>query len=51
MSLVFHNIDPLPPSPPGENVPLAFVGGGGGGGHTRGAERGVGGQCFGRRET
>ncbi len=48
MSLVFQNIDPPPPSPPGDCVPPAFVGGGG---HTRRAERGVGGQYFGRRET
>jgi hypothetical protein len=27
MSLVFQNIDPPPPSPPGEGVPPAFVGG------------------------
>jgi hypothetical protein len=27
MSLVFHNIDPPPLSPPGECVPPAFVGG------------------------
>jgi hypothetical protein len=27
MSLVFQNIDPPPPSPPGECVPPAFVGG------------------------
>jgi hypothetical protein len=47
MSLVFQNIDPPPPSPPGECVPPAFFGGGG---HTRRAERGVGGQYFGRRE-
>jgi hypothetical protein len=30
MSLVFQNVDPQPPSPPGECVPPAFVGGGGG---------------------
>jgi hypothetical protein len=48
MSLVFQNIDPPPPSPPGECVPPAFVAGGG---HTRRAERGVGGQYFGRRGT
>ncbi len=48
MSLVFQNIDPPTPSPPGECVPPAYVGGGG---HTRRAERGVGGQYFGRRET
>jgi hypothetical protein len=29
MSLVFQNIDPPSPSPPGECVPPAFVGGGG----------------------
>jgi hypothetical protein len=33
MSLVFQNIDPSTPSPPGECVPPAFVGG---------YERGVG---------
>jgi hypothetical protein len=27
MSLVFQNIDPPPPSPPGKCVPPAFVGG------------------------
>jgi hypothetical protein len=27
MSLVFQNIDPPPPSPPGECVPPSFVGG------------------------
>jgi hypothetical protein len=27
MSLVFQNIDPPPPSPPGECEPPAFVGG------------------------
>jgi hypothetical protein len=32
MSRVFQNIDPPPPSPPGECVPSAFVAGGG---HTR----------------
>jgi hypothetical protein len=42
------NIDPPSPSPPGECVPPAFVGGGG---QTRRAERGMGGQYFGRRET
>jgi hypothetical protein len=47
MSLVCQNIDPPPTSPPGECVP-AFIGGGG---HTRRAERGVGGQYFGSRET
>jgi hypothetical protein len=31
MSLVFQNIDPPLPAPPGECVPPAFVGGGGGG--------------------
>jgi hypothetical protein len=45
MSCVFQNIDPPPPSPPGE---CAFVAGGG---HTRRVERGVGGQYFGRRKT
>ncbi len=49
MSLLFQNIDPPPPSQPGECVPPAFLGGGGG--HTRRVERGVGGQYFGRRET
>jgi hypothetical protein len=42
MSLVFKNIDPPPPSSPGEC--------GGGGTHSPGGE-GVGGQYFGRRET
>jgi hypothetical protein len=48
MSCVFQNIDPPPPSPPGECVPPAFVAGGG---HTRRVENGVGGQYFGRRKT
>jgi hypothetical protein len=50
MSGVFQNIDPPPPSPPGESVPPAFVAGGE---HTRWAEREVagGGQYFGRRQT
>ncbi len=39
MSCVFQNIDPPPPSPPGECVPPAF---GAGGGHTRWVERGGG---------
>ncbi len=39
MSRVFRNIDPPPPSPPGECVSPAIVGGGG---HTRRAERGMG---------
>jgi hypothetical protein len=39
MSGVFQNIDPPPPSLPGECVPLAI---GAGGGHTRWAERGWG---------
>jgi hypothetical protein len=43
---VFQNIDPPPPSPPGECV-HAF---GAGGRHTRWVERGVGGQYFGRRQ-
>jgi hypothetical protein len=47
ISLVFQNIDPPSPSPPGECVPLAFVAGGG---QTRKGERGMGGQYFGRRE-
>jgi hypothetical protein len=47
ISLVFQNIDPLYPSPPGECVPPAFVAGGG---QTCLAERGMGGQYFGRRE-
>jgi hypothetical protein len=38
MSRVFQNIDPPPPLPPG-------------GGHTRRADRGEGGQYFGRRKT
>ncbi len=45
MSCVFQNIDPSPPSPPGE---CAFVAGGG---HNRRVERGVKGQYFGRRQT
>jgi hypothetical protein len=36
MSLVFQNIDPQPPSPPGECVPLLF--GGGGWTHSPGGE-------------
>jgi hypothetical protein len=48
MSRVFQNIDPPPPSPPGECAPPAF---GAGGEHTRWMEKGVGGQYFGRRET
>jgi hypothetical protein len=48
MSCVFQNIDPPPPSPPGECVPPAFVAGGG---HTCRVERGVGGQYFGKRKT
>jgi hypothetical protein len=47
ISLVFQNIDPPSPSPPGECLPPAFVTGGG---QTRRAERGMGGQYFGRRE-
>ncbi len=43
MSLVFQNIDPSPHSPLGECVPPAFIGGRG---HTRRAERGVGGSIF-----
>ncbi len=38
---------PLSPTPPGEFVPSAFVAWGG---QTRRAERGMGGQYFGRRE-
>jgi hypothetical protein len=46
MSLVFQNIDPPSPSPPGECVlPLTKAGV-----HTRRAEWGMGGQYFGRRE-
>ncbi len=53
MSLVFQNIDPPLPSPPGECVPVPppLLGWGRGGAHTRLAERGMGGQYFGRRET
>ncbi len=40
-------LTPIPNSPPGECVPPAFVAGGG---QTRQAERGMGGQYFGRRE-
>jgi hypothetical protein len=48
MSLVFQNIDPPTPlSARRVCTPLL----GGGGGQTRRAERGVGGQYFGRRET
>jgi hypothetical protein len=47
MSCIFQNIDPPPPSPPGECVPPAFIAGGG---HTRRVERGVGGQYFGNRK-
>jgi hypothetical protein len=43
MSGVFQNIDPPPPSSHGECVLPAF---GAGGGHTRWAERGVGGAIF-----
>jgi hypothetical protein len=39
MSGVFQNIEPPPPSPPGECVPPAF---GAGVGHTRWVERGWG---------
>jgi hypothetical protein len=46
MSRVFQNIDSPPPLSP--RRVCAFVAGGG---HTRRAERGVGGQHFGRRET
>jgi hypothetical protein len=42
MSLIFQNIDPPPPSPPGECVyPPPLLGGWGWEGHTRRAERGV----------
>jgi hypothetical protein len=47
MSLVFQNIDPQSPSPPGECVPPGFVAGGG---HTRRAERGVGSIFWKRRD-
>jgi hypothetical protein len=51
MSLVFQNIDPPPPSPPGECVvctPRLWCGGRT---HSLGGERGGGGgQYFGRRE-
>jgi hypothetical protein len=50
MSFVFQNIDPPPPSPPGECV-LPPNKGGGYTLQTRRAERGMGGQYFGRRET
>ncbi len=43
MSCVFQNIDPPPPSPPGDCVPPAFVAGGG---HTRRVERGDGESIF-----
>jgi hypothetical protein len=47
ISLVFQNIDPPSPSPPGESVlPPQHRRGV----HTRRAERGMGGQYFGRRE-
>jgi hypothetical protein len=50
MSCVFQNIDPPPPSLPGECVPYppALLRGRG---YTRRVERGVGGQYFGRRKT
>jgi hypothetical protein len=48
-SLVFQNIDPPhPPFRPASVYPPPLLGEGG---HTRRAERGVGGQYFGRRET
>ncbi len=48
MSLVFQNIEPPPPlSARRVRTPRLCWGGG----HTRRAERGVGGQYFGRRET
>jgi hypothetical protein len=50
MSLVFQNIHPPSPSPPGECVPPPLLVEGGGRGHTRRAERGVGGHYFGRRD-
>ena len=43
MSLVFQNIDPPSPSPPGECVPPAFVGGGE---DTLAGRRGGGGSIF-----
>jgi hypothetical protein len=43
MAGVLQNIDPSPPSPPGECVPPAF---GAGGGHTRWLERRGGGSIF-----
>jgi hypothetical protein len=49
MAGVLQNIDPPPPSPPGECVHHYTPAFGAGGGHTRWAERGVGGQYFGRR--
>jgi hypothetical protein len=48
MAGVFQNIDPPPPSPPGDCIPPAFDAGGG---HTGWVARGVGGQYFGRRKT
>jgi hypothetical protein len=45
---VFQNIDPLPPSPPGEFVPPRRWCGGRT--HSLGGE-GMGGQYFGRRQT
>jgi hypothetical protein len=44
-----QNIDPAPPSSPGECVPPPPFGVGGR--HTRWVKRGVGGQYFGRRQT
>jgi hypothetical protein len=51
MSCVFQNIDPPPPSPPGECTPRLCCGGRT---HSPGGEEGgggVGGQYFGRRKT
>jgi hypothetical protein len=50
MSLVFQNIDPPTPLSARRVCTPRLCWGGGGGGHTRQAERGVGGQYFGRRE-
>jgi hypothetical protein len=45
MSLVFQNIDPPPPFPPGECVPFCW-GGGGGRTHLPGGEGSGGGSIF-----